>query len=139
MKCLDRNDQKGLRTGHRRNVKINQSQAQAAHLARSVSQAVNPALTWDEPGGTGEKVNVQRLLSSLSADTCRTSVQTSAACLACLMLRAHAGLFRRSDGEGGNKAVENIQLKIQSCLEFTPAVWNVARTCRWKSFQVRLH
>lgn len=50
LKCLDRNDQKVLRASHRRNVKINQSQAQSG------SQAVN---LYDEPDGTGRKANVQ--------------------------------------------------------------------------------
>lgn len=56
LKCLDRNDQKVLRTSHRRNIKINPSQTQSAHLARSVSQAAN---LYDEPNGTGRKANVQ--------------------------------------------------------------------------------
>lgn len=118
LKCLDRNDQKGLRTGHRRNVKINQSQAQAAHLAHSVSQAVNPALTSDEPDGTGEKVNVQRLLSNLSAGTCRTSVQTSAASLACLMFEGPTPLC--SEGASGKAEIK--LWKIFSW-KYSP-VWN---------------
>lgn len=56
LKCLDGNDQEGLRTSHKRNVKINESQAQAAHLALSVSQAVN--LPWRpmNPMALGEKI-----------------------------------------------------------------------------------
>lgn len=78
LKCLDRNDQKVSRTSHRRNVQINPSQAQSAHLAHLVSQAVN---LHDEPDGTGRKANVQRLqpLSNPSADPWRTTVQPGAA------------------------------------------------------------
>lgn len=135
LKCLDRNDQKGLRTGHRRNVKINQSQARAAHLACSVSQAVNPALTCDEPDGAGEKVNVRRLLSNLSADTCRTSARTSAASLACLMFEGPTPVC--SEGAAGKTEIK--LWKIFSW-NYSP-VWNSHRQSgMWSnSFQVWLY
>lgn len=62
------------------------------------------------PGGKSKRAATvikpeRRHLSNICADKCSQLSMLN-------VQRARAGLFRRGDGEDGNKAVENFQLKI---------------------------